>query len=1081
MRLKLFVFVFCIILISFAIATTVTHTSSSDWTGTFNVTHIEGNDIILNLTYCPIDNGDGTCNATFYPDPDPETTSVDGWVRHYVADGDTWGNIRDGAGTDVRDDYTDTTLVKIKADSVNDQWEMICRGIFLFDTSILPDDSYISDGFLRLTGTGKGQTSDWSPAIGIFSANPASNTGLVAGDFDSLGTTVLTNYISYANFDVGSKGNYFNFNSDGLSAINTTGISKFGARTDYDALNITPTWEESKSSVFTIYYSEEPGGADPSIRVTFSKQYNLSGTYTSQVIDAGDNAQWDNFTWTNTSGIVKFQVHSCDDASCSGETFVGPDNTSSTYFESGFVTLNTSIAPYNQWFQYKAFFETSNSSVTPHLEEVKVGYILLDEEYPLFSNYTESPTNNTEYTPNACYEFNVTITSTNGSAILQFDGTNYSASNMTPSLFNVSICDLSAGNYLYNWSSYGNGTDANFNYSDTRDYSIAQNNSYSLSLSQTPSGSWTEIYGTQTGVLGIGCLSQISCTLFRANNSVSNPENVTLAAGTWHYVYNSSGNTNYSNLSVSNDLTINQTGIKASLSSSAGWTYDVGTSTNITFSESNAGDGDVSYDIFRDGSSVNAGELINLSAGVYSYILNTTGGQNYTSNSSMDSQTLTINQLSSSVQLYINGSRSNTTILNGTSLWLNASRVAGDENVTIYVNGTAVNSSNSANTINYYTFSAIGNHNVTAIYYNSTNYTFSSETYYIDVEGLQVTINSPTGDATPGDVTFNVSLNTIGYCLYSIDAGTTNVTMSTTDNSTFYNTSTLTAGTYTANYYCNDTIGNVNNSESITFTLSTPVSPGGGGGGGGGAAIPLQLFTIDKDLIHVVVKQKETERETLTIKNTGSSVLNVTINSTELSRYLIISEESFVLKKGESKTVNVDFFAREEEIPEIYTGRIYVKGGNVKKVINVIIEVKERKPLFDLRVDVFNKRVIPGSKIKFDILAINQGDLRGFDILLHYSIRDFEGEIYEMKEESIKIDGELELTRELIVPSNLALGKYVLYSKISYQNITATGIDTFEVMSREALQKYRLMVSAIVVLIILILIVLVSIILLSEK
>src|SRR3989338_2469406 len=52
------------------------------------------------------------------------------------------------------------------------------------------------------------------------------------------------------------------------------------------------------------------------------------------------------------------QVRSCDDSSCSGETFRGPDNTSDSYFTNAtFNTLNTSIAGNNQYFQFKFLFE----------------------------------------------------------------------------------------------------------------------------------------------------------------------------------------------------------------------------------------------------------------------------------------------------------------------------------------------------------------------------------------------------------------------------------------------------------------------------------------------------------------------------------------------------------------------------------------------------------------------------------------------------------------------------------------------------------------------------------------------------
>jgi hypothetical protein len=71
---------------------------------------------------------------------------------------------------------------------------------------------------------------------------------------------------------------------------------------------------------------------------------------------------------------LKFQVMSCDDASCSGETLVGPSNTSATYFTNVSESLNATLTPDNRWFQYKAFFSTADDSVTPHLSSVDVGY-----------------------------------------------------------------------------------------------------------------------------------------------------------------------------------------------------------------------------------------------------------------------------------------------------------------------------------------------------------------------------------------------------------------------------------------------------------------------------------------------------------------------------------------------------------------------------------------------------------------------------------------------------------------------------------------------------------------------------------
>src|SRR3989344_6580567 len=103
--------------------------------------------------------------------------------------------------------------------------------------------------------------------------------------------------------------------------------------------------------------------------------YCSDGTYTSQVIDASSSVQWDSLNWTNTTDIgeIKFQSTSCSSSDCSDGTFVGSDNTSSTYFTSN-ASLNSTLTPNNRYFQYKAYLETSNTSITPYLESVELSY-----------------------------------------------------------------------------------------------------------------------------------------------------------------------------------------------------------------------------------------------------------------------------------------------------------------------------------------------------------------------------------------------------------------------------------------------------------------------------------------------------------------------------------------------------------------------------------------------------------------------------------------------------------------------------------------------------------------------------------
>ncbi|MFH1188720.1 MAG: LamG domain-containing protein, partial [bacterium] len=79
---------------------------------------------------------------------------------------------------------------------------------------------------------------------------------------------------------------------------------------------------------------------------------------------------------------LKFQVRSCNDAACSGETFVGPDGTATTSYTEvtntgiGLPSVSLMNIIQNRYFQYRATFETDNTTYTPYLNDLTLGYLL---------------------------------------------------------------------------------------------------------------------------------------------------------------------------------------------------------------------------------------------------------------------------------------------------------------------------------------------------------------------------------------------------------------------------------------------------------------------------------------------------------------------------------------------------------------------------------------------------------------------------------------------------------------------------------------------------------------------------------
>ncbi len=108
-----------------------------------------------------------------------------------------------------------------------------------------------------------------------------------------------------------------------------------------------------------------------------------------------------------------------------------------------------------------------------------------DESYPQFSDYWDD---NASLEGSGTASFNVSVTSTNGTVLLEVNGTNYTASNLMGDVYNVSVF-LVAGSYVYRWHSWGDGVDENYNVSVDRDYVVnASSLSISISLSSALSG-----------------------------------------------------------------------------------------------------------------------------------------------------------------------------------------------------------------------------------------------------------------------------------------------------------------------------------------------------------------------------------------------------------------------------------------------------------------------------------------------------------------------------------------------------------------------------------------------------------------
>ena len=197
---------------------------------------------------------------TVYPDPHPESTTVDGHVYQWGGD-ISYAALRGAAGRDASPD-AGVEYFYLNSGSTEDGWWQLSRAIFLFNTSSIPVGATVDSATfsLRIDNKYNGFSGN-SFGFNLVSASPDSNTSLVGTDYAlaHFGSTRFASAISHSSLST-SVYNNFSLNSSGIANVTKGGISKFGLREDtYDIGNTPPTWESSKEMNISPYYADWTG------------------------------------------------------------------------------------------------------------------------------------------------------------------------------------------------------------------------------------------------------------------------------------------------------------------------------------------------------------------------------------------------------------------------------------------------------------------------------------------------------------------------------------------------------------------------------------------------------------------------------------------------------------------------------------------------------------------------------------------------------------------------------------------------------------------------------------------------------
>ena len=233
----------------------------------------------------------GNTVTTAYP-------TIDDFTRqnYTLGSGVSWATIVADAGNQVWNNADDALeVLMIRSDSTTNNWRQISRSILLFDTSVIGSDTIDSAIFSLASVADKLDQGGITPNLNVYSAAPAATSTIVAGDYDSLGSTPFANAIAFGDLP-NIDGTYANwtFNATGIAAIDKNGISKFGVRNaSYDVAASAPNWGNNQTARWDAYATDHSGTTqDPKLVVEHSVDLVLSNLTATNITSTSTTITW---------------------------------------------------------------------------------------------------------------------------------------------------------------------------------------------------------------------------------------------------------------------------------------------------------------------------------------------------------------------------------------------------------------------------------------------------------------------------------------------------------------------------------------------------------------------------------------------------------------------------------------------------------------------------------------------------------------------------------------------------------------------------------------------------------------------
>ncbi|MFH1978438.1 MAG: MopE-related protein [Candidatus Aenigmatarchaeota archaeon] len=353
---------------------------------------------------------------------------------------------------------------------------------------------------------------------------------------------------------------------------------------------------------------------------------------------------------------------------------------------------------------------------------------------PVWSNVIELPSNMSQYLKTENYEFRVTWE--NADTVLMehnFSGEtqNYSVES-SGNYYYYEWLSLAAG--TYSWRMIGSNLNG-YNYTTQFTY-VVEKFQTDCVIEITPES--PAEYGTDTVVIGICDSEESNGALYRDGVDITDENEVgtSLGVAEYNFVMNTTETQNYTGAETSKTHRIKKANNTISIYLNNVLDQDVDTTYGSNNVIATSMSGDVS--LFRNGKMVNNPDFAPLAAGVYAYTANSTGNENYTSNTTAGTYYLDIGKAPSEVITLLDSNREDSSLEVGSEITFSVSVNVSGGTVSLYTEiPDWTNQSDETPLSHTTTITPDGYYAVMGIFEGDENHTSSIETHYLNVtEGI---------------------------------------------------------------------------------------------------------------------------------------------------------------------------------------------------------------------------------------------------------------------------------------------------------------------------------------------------------